>query len=342
MIFKYPFERRFMKHLMFGFLSLLSLGSFCFAQTAAEEFIKKSDEYLSENKLSEAIGELTKAIALHPENADLYLRRADLNFGVPDYEAAEQDVNQALRLNPDDKPTILTAAKLLRNSRKCTEAKSLLDGFIARQAASGDVFYARSHSKMRLGDWFGAYEDMFTASELTPPEAPLSNHYRTTLAGMLSKVGESDKALEQLGKLIKFYHERFMKQGVERGKFNPDHTLSEVYRIRAGVYHAQKNESAEFADLAKSIEYNPLDFNYRIRAKIYADHEMYAEAAADYTQALKNTLNPAIFLFERGEIYVEMKRFDEAVKDFNEAVKKDASFKDLAERRIALIKQKLK
>ena len=329
-----------MKHLIFGFLFLLSLSSFCFAQTTAEEFIKKSNEYLSENKLPEAIAALNKAIALRPDDAELYLRRADLNFGVPDYEAAEQDVNQAARLKPDNKPTILTAAKILRNSRKCSEAKNLLDGFVAKQtAAGGDVFYARSHTKMCLGDWFGAYEDMFAASELTPPDAPLSNHYRTTLAGMLSKVGESDKAIEQLGKLIKFYHEKFMKQGVERGKFNPDHSLADVYRIRAGVYHAQKNETAEFADLAKSIEYNPLDFNYRIRAKIYADHEMYAEAAADYTQGLQNTLNPAIFLFERGEIYVEMKRFDEAVKDFTEAAKKDASFKDIAEQRIALIKQ---
>lgn len=331
-----------MKHLIFGFLFLLGFVSICFAQTTAEAFVKKSDEYASENKLPEAIAEMDKAIALQPENADLYLKRADLNFGVPDYEAVEQDVNQAVRLKPDDKPTILTAAKLLRNSRKCMEAKNLLDGFIAKQTASGDVFYARSHSNMCLGDWFGAYEDMFTASEITPPDAPLSNHYRTTLAGMLSKVGESGKALEQLGKLIKFYQERFMKQGVERGKFNPDHTLAEVYRIRAGVYHAQKNETAEFADLAKSIEYNPLDFNYRIRAKIYADHEMFAEAAADYTQALKNTLNPALFLFERGEIYFEMNRYDEAVKDFTEAVKKDVSFKDIAEQRIALIKQKSK
>lgn len=331
-----------MKRLIFGFLFLLGGASFCFAQTTVEDFLRKSDEYLSENKLAEAIGELTKGIASHPDNADLYLRRADLNFNVPDVEAAERDINQALRLKPDDKPTVLGAARLLRNSRKCNEAKTLLDGFVARQTPSGDVFYTRSHAKMCLGDWFGAYEDMFAASELTPPDAPLSNHYRTTLAGMLSKIGESDKALEQLGKLIRFYQEKFMKQGVEQGKFNPDHNLSEVYRIRAGVYHAQRNETAEFDDLAKSIEYNPLDFNYRIRAKIYADHEMYAEAAADYTEALKNTLNPALFLFERGEIYVGMKRYDEAIRDFTEAAKKDASFKDIAERHIALIKQKSK
>ena len=69
-----------MKHFVVILLAGLLLA-FCipvFAQIDIENFLKKSAEYEQQDKLDEAAGELTKAIAVQPANADLYLRRADL------------------------------------------------------------------------------------------------------------------------------------------------------------------------------------------------------------------------------------------------------------------------
>jgi tetratricopeptide (TPR) repeat protein len=327
------------RYLTATFLFVLLIGAVSvFSQIDVENFLKKGEEFARQNKLPEAVAELTKAINLQPDNAEYYLKRAEMNFGIPNYEAVAEDVNFAVRLKPDDQQTILTAARFLRNTRKCSDARDLLDSYIKRQKAGDDIFYARSHSKMCLDDWFGAYQDLLTASDL----APHNSHYRTTLAAMLSKLGDSKKSLEQFERLIKFYEEKTTKFKPNDPIFVENRELSEIYRLRANVFHQKGNETAEFSDLAKSIYYSRRDFNYRIRAKIYADHEMYAEAVSDYTEALKNTLNPAIFLFERGDIYVLLKKYNEAIKDYSESAQKDAGIKDLAEQRITRAKQLMK
>lgn len=76
------------------FLLLLTLVSFninILAQTEVETLLKNSEEFFIKNKLPEAIAKMSKAIALKPNDAFLYLRRADLNFGLPDYKSVVRD-----------------------------------------------------------------------------------------------------------------------------------------------------------------------------------------------------------------------------------------------------------
>lgn len=316
--------------------SLLFFTQVLFAQADIKEFLLKAEEFEIDNKPDEAIGEITKAINVQTDNAELYLRRAQLYFDVGKHEAVAADASKAVALQPADKRTLLNAVRLLRYVKKCGESLEMLDRFIAKNAARDDVFYSRSHSKMCLADWAGAYEDLYQASEL----APDNNMYRSTLAGMLARLGDSEQALEQFAKLIKFYERQYAKIKAANPKVTENHSLSEVYRLRAGVHHVKNDTANEFADLVKFVEYEPKDTTYRQRAKIYLDHGMTGEAIADYTSALKNTLNPAIFRFERGDIYAEAGKYAEAIADYEEAAR-DAGLSESAQQRIAAAKRNL-
>jgi tetratricopeptide (TPR) repeat protein len=324
------------KTIVFLALLVLILAQSVLAQTDVKDFLQKAEEFDQENKFPEAIGEMSKAIDAQPSDANLYLRRAKLNFAAGNHKAVAGDVGKAIALKPADKRTLLDAVQLLRYVKQCPESLDLIDDFTAKNAVNDDIYYSRSHSKMCLDDWSGAYEDLFKASELSPA----NTMYRSTLAAMLAKLGDSDQALKQFERLIKFYEANFARIKAVYPKITQNHDLSEVYRLRAGVFHAKNDSIAEFADLARFIEYEPRDFSYRVRAKIYLDHDMFTEAIADYTEALKNTLNPSIFLFERGDVYARAGKYEEAIRDYEETLKKDATLENQVNQRIAATKRK--
>ena len=114
--------------------------------------------------------------------------------------------------------------------------------------------------------------------------------------------------------------------------------MARVYQTRAGVDHAKADDVAEFADLAKFIEYSPQEFSYRTRGKIYQDHRMYVEAIADYTEAIRLSPTNSVFLLERGDIYAEAKKYDEAVKDYEQSLKLDPTLKETVDQRINYVK----
>lgn len=332
-------KKQFMKYLAFTLLTLFVVifVQTSSAQTDVADLTQKAEDFDRQNKFTEAINEISKAIAAQPSDAKLYLRRAQFNFDAGKHEAVADDASKAAALEPSNKLILFDAARLLRYTKHCDESLRLLDDFISQNVAGDDVYYSRSHSKMCREDWAGAYEDMYKASEL----APGNNMYRSTLAGMLTQIVGSEKALEQFAQLIKFYEKQFAKAKIDNPKITENHSLSEVYELRARAYHSRNDITAEFADLAKFIEYEPKDGNYRQRALAYLDHDMPNEAIADYTEALKNTLNPAIFLFERGDCFNKIGKYAEAISDYEEAIKKDSSIREVAIQRIIAAKRKI-
>lgn len=321
---------------LFIFLVLIFAQSLT-AQTDLKELVQKAEEFDRQNKFPEAISEISKAIAAQPDDASLYLKRAQFNFDAGNHTAVAADANKAAALEPSNKLLLFDAVRLLQYIQHCDESLRLLDDFIAKNATSADAYYTRSHSNMCRDDWAGAYEDMYKASEL----APGNNMYRSTLAGMLAKIGDSETALEQFARLIKFYETQFAKTKSTDSKITENHALSEVYQLRAGVYHLRNDTTAEFADLAKFIEYEPRDFNYRQRARVYLEHDMSDKAIADYTEALKNTSTASIILFERGEAYAEAGKYVEAIKDYEESIKSGDMVKEVVLQRIAEAKRKM-
>ena len=82
------------------FLIIIGLFNFCFAQTANEYFLKAKGKFKND-KYSEAIKLVTKAIEKDGKNEEYYLLRADLFEKTKTYQSAFEDYNKSISLNSE-------------------------------------------------------------------------------------------------------------------------------------------------------------------------------------------------------------------------------------------------
>jgi tetratricopeptide (TPR) repeat protein len=323
-----------MKILPLVLLVFYLIGSSALGQSDVRSLVNNSEELRRQDKMPEAIGELTKAIGIEPANADLYKRRAELYYGTANKAAAVSDLLKSTELAPANREIVSYAVILLHHYELYTASLDILNAYTSKRKADAEIFYWRSVSKMGLHDWFGAYEDLDAAIDLAPAHAS----YRAEQAGMLTKIGNPDEAFKRFSELIKML-ELKLAESKPRTTLSAD--LSLVYLKRARLFHAAGDSEAEFDDLARFIEYDPTFSHYQIRAQIYSDHRMYPKAIADLTEAIRLSNHPPIdSLIRRGEVYVLAENYSEAVRDYEQVLKTDGVVnRKLIEQRLSEIKR---
>lgn len=322
--------------IMFVFLlcTITALG-----QTDVEILIKKSEEASRRGKFPEALAALTKAIKMQPDNADLYVRRSVVHQATGNKEGIVHDVKKAAALAPDNKQIVLNAASHLTYFRQCIESLNILNDYIYKDATSADVFNSRSYAKLCLDDLLGAYDDLSTAIELAPDKSA----YRAAQAELLPKLGNSEEAFERFAQLIKTLQQKLAKANPKFDNSGLKSDLAWVYQVRARVFHSKGDTQAEFADLAKYVEYDHKFHTFEHRARIYIDHERYQEAIADFTEAIRLANHPPMaLLIQRGETYILIEKYAEAANDYEEALKIEGIFNvAFKKQRLFWLKQKM-
>ena len=313
-----------------------------FAQTEVESFIKKHFEYVEQNKLDEAINELSKAIAIEPNNIRLYFFRANVYLYKSDANGVLSNVNQAINLNPLDYHDWITGAVTLLKVKKCSEALILLDTFVAKDSTNAEIYSWRFSVKGCLKDDIGAFEEITKAIELDPK----NNLYRTNQAHIISRMGDSEKAFELYKRLISSLENQSKAAKDENDKVKLQRELAMSYVSRSVIYEKNGNTDAMFTDLTRAVEsfsnqgISPKGFIYEIRARKYARYKMYDKAIADYTEAIK--LEPTfINYFARGNIYMILEKYENAIRDFEQSLNFSPSNKSDIEEIIGLAKRKM-
>jgi len=329
-----------LKYLSPIFLALCLFNVSAFSQSNTETLIKNLEELVREDKFPEAIAEITKGIKTHPDNAALFKRRAELYYDSGNREAMIPDLLRSVELAPDDREIVLYAVGHLHAYEHYAESLDILNSYIERNEPDAAIFYNRSVSKTGLQDLLGAYEDLSTAIDLSPKH----NAYRTEQIAILLKLSGSDDALDKSAKLIRTLEQRLAKAKTRDNLESVKDDLSWTYHMRARIFHSNGDTQAEFADLGKFIQYRPNFYNYQVRAQLYVDHQMYAEAIADLTDAIRVSDHPPIdSLIRRAEVYVLAEKYSEAVKDYEEALRTDGlANRTSVEQRLSEIRQKIK
>jgi tetratricopeptide (TPR) repeat protein len=318
-------------------LAILVLNISIFSQTEVERLIKSSEEFSRRDQFAEAAEILTKAIALEPNNARLVFKRAEIFYGTAQKEKAVNDLLRAAELAPDDSDMVIRTTNLLNYFEECSASVRILDRFIAKNSKSPEVYFRRATSRSCIDDPFGASDDFLAAVELAP--ATLS--YRSEYLKHLSALGESKRAVESITKLILLLE----KKGADPklSSLHPGFVsdLSNLYRTRALLFHANGETENEFSDLARFVQLDRTYYNYQTRAHIYVEHQMFSEAIADHTEAIRLTTDhaPIVSLLERAEVYVLAEKYAEAVADYEAALKLEGvSNKALLQKRIEEIR----
>src|SRR5215203_677647 len=291
-----------MKKLTLIFLALLYLCLPAAAQTEVETIVEKAKRLNLEQKTDEAIAEVNKAIVIEPNNADLYLTRANFYWDSDKASEVLKDAQKAAALSPTDRKFLYFAALVVHRSQQYKEALTIADQLIALGDVDRFGWSLRIQIKMQLKDFVGAFDDVTTALELFPNE----NMFKQNQATLIRLTGDSDKALEIYNKVIASSEKRLPKTKNEGEKAQIIRDLTDFLFSRAGFYLSKSNLEPAQADLIKAVDYAPTDTNYYRRAKIYHELKMYVEAIADLTRALEvfKQFDKIQILIERGDNYV--------------------------------------
>jgi tetratricopeptide (TPR) repeat protein len=125
------------------FIFFLLFSGFCFAH----------------EELSLQIGEISAQIRQTPNDANLYLRRAELNRTDARWKEAERDYLKAKKLAPEMDAADFGLALLYYDTHRFDHSLKVLNQFLGKHPQHAKALVTRARILKRRGDWHQAVED---------------------------------------------------------------------------------------------------------------------------------------------------------------------------------------
>lgn len=321
----------FKKFSLLLFITLLS-ASFVIAQDNAGIFVERSGELKNKGKYQEAADEISKAIKLRPALPELYLKRALLYYLLRDQtDAMTNDLLKAIELDPTNFKARMDASKYLFDFQRCETALDIINSAVVQNPTNPKVYERRASINTCLDKLDEAMRDWKKALSLDP----LNDIYKHNIANTQNLMKKTENSLESFTDLINSLE---LKQRNRKETF----ALSSAYISRARIYSKNNEVDKVFSDLNRAVEINPHFHTYQIRARAFVWQKIFDKALNDYSAGIKlDPQNAAGLYLERGDIYVQLKRFDEALSDYEKVAANEGTIRELAAKKIDAVKQKI-
>lgn len=327
-----------MKIISLVFLSFLIFTVSVFGQSEAESLRDKSNQFQKEGKFDEAIVELSKLIVVQPNDAYLYIERANLYLLTQNKQNLLADVKKASAISPTDKKILYYGTVAVFKSGQYQESLSLVNALIALGEPDLFALELKVSILTHLEDFAGAYEEITRVIESFPNE----NRLKHNQANLIRLMGDSDTALANFSAQIVSLETKLSKIENKDAATRLKWDLSELFFSRANIYQNKFEIGKMKADLIKAVELRPIPVNYERRANFYTKQKMYDNALTDLTKAIETDSDENVGLFmRRGDVYFSMQKYSEAIKDYEQVLKQKTGLEQLAERRISSAKQKM-
>lgn len=338
---------------LFGFLLISVFAAASFAQSSPESIRESVRKLTEQREFAQAAEEFGKLVAADPTNAELYLERSQLYKSADAMDKYLSDIDEAIKLRPDDETLISSVLSSLNKSARpetCSHGLKIIDRFIAAHSQNASAYHQRFLLQRCLGDHLAAYNDVSRAVALAPNIAL----YQSNRANLISYLGGSDQAIKLLGEIITSLESDLSAGLKDRNMISSlKRDLAATYFQLSMAHERTGNKEMAIAALTRAIDFSP-DANIPHRARAYRRFGMYAEAISDFTAAIEesdkvdlrikaqlpNRMMNYIWILERGDTYLLAQRFDEAIADFQECKRRNPDNKATFEARIATAKQK--
>ena len=187
----------------------------------------------------EELREVDARLAASPKDAQLVLRRGELNRIRGDFAAARADYARARRLDPDLAAVDLCLGTMLLEQRRPKEALRALDRFLAREPDHAEGLAARARARLALRDPTGAAADFTRVIDRAGPGDPARPDLYLDRARALASQGKSrlDEALrgldEGIGRLGDPVALELLAIDLEIRRHRTDAALARLDRIQA-------------------------------------------------------------------------------------------------------------
>ena len=311
-----------------------------FGQTDIQDLLDSSRRSEFSKNYQEAINQINKAIDIEPSNPNLYLRRAYFYGHIEDKNAALENVLIAISLKPNDSSFLEESVEALNFSGNYEEslkiAKRLM---LSNERGSVDSGYRiRYKTRFQLKDFAGTIRDIIKIGDIFGAYYDGKEQFTNGKGSAFWTDGllmETLNALKDDPNIFAYYEELF-KIIKEKGEgASTTGTMMMLYSMRidfsagyAKIYE-EKHTPAETAVLF--AKYGK-DLGLETRATIYKKMGRYELAVKDLADVIKFTRNQSSYLVQRGDLYMLMRQFKEALFDYTAAKRIDKEWTALDEK----------
>ncbi len=153
-------------------LSLPSvLSSRLVSQKRAAFALKRARAHLASHQIDQARAEFRAALQLDPGQAMARRELADMELGVGQTDSAFLAYESLTEMHPEDVDGWLKLAGLMVKRGQLEAPEALLDRAIELDPHRGDLRLMRGNIRLRLGRYYGAFQDAQAAVSATPDDA---------------------------------------------------------------------------------------------------------------------------------------------------------------------------
>jgi zinc protease len=265
---------------------------------------RRAEAKLNQGDFDGAFADFTAALALEPDNAELYLSRARVKSAEGDLSAALIETEEAIRLDPKNASAFNVRAAIKIASREFDAAIADCTQAIAFDPAFVLPYVNRAYLRIIKGDPAGASADATHALDVESRNA-VAYALRGTARLMQ---GDKTRAAADLDRALEL-----------------DPNVPHAHRNRGALRLQQHDLPGALADFNRALELSPDDVGcYSNRALVKDEQGDHKGAIADYDRALKLvTDNPALLLNNRGYARQRDGDLDGAIADYTRALDSD-------------------
>lgn len=250
--------------------------------------------------LDEAIKDFTKAIQLKPKYSDAYWGRGMARKIKHEYKEAEEDLENAIRLDPNNDVAYISLAEVKYHLKDNEKAELYYSIYLIKKPKDFDTYSDRGHVRMERLSINEAIEDYSKAIDLNP-----NKQYQDYLDRGKAKylIQLYDSANSDFNKAI---------------EINPN-SLDLLYSL--GTFFVEKekfNEAVSYFDKILILD------NTNSRAYLYRGFsknglEKFDEALFDLNSAINLEPDFGYTYIQRGYSKVKLGLFEQSCDDFNKA-----------------------
>ncbi len=187
---------------------------------------QRGEQFLEENKLDQAVGELQTAIRQHPDYLPAHFALAHAYFNKRQFDLAEAELKRILQLKPGHGGAQYELGMVYLNQKRLPEAK---DRFTALLGADKDDGYAHLGLGMTLAEeqnYQAAIEEYKAAAELEPD-----------LESVFYRLGVAQAKQKNYDAAIAAFHTQQQKAGDD---IDTENALAEAYRAKGMAHEAEE------------------------------------------------------------------------------------------------------
>ena len=281
------------------------------ADPSSKNFVMRSDAYKAMGEDAKALADVNEAVRLKPDDTNALGTRHLLYSKLGDWQKQIADLKELTRLLPDEKVYYASLAQAYNHVGDNDRAISVLDQLIKRWPNETSTYELRSSYYEDAGETEKAIADTNEIIRLKP-EKPEGYSQR---AHFHFKKSEFDLAIADLNQAI---------------RLNPDGAASD-YWVRSNTYNSKGDFVRAIADATHAIETAPnianeklrmllLPYAYIGRANARMNIGDFDNALADYNEAIKLNPGQANNYSWRGSYYYHRKQYDLAIPDCEKAL----------------------